>query len=124
MHTSCPLFASRVNGIIAKEMDMNKFDNYQTRLATNLIAIILSAPDNEAVLAYAGNLAAALRDMFGREFIDWEDIADICDQREYALSQGRADDDRITPDRFGGIINRIQARYGMSATEALEDFLD
>ena len=35
----------------------------QARLATNLIAVILSATDNEGVMAYAGNLAAALRDI-------------------------------------------------------------
>lgn len=100
---------------------MNDSELMQARLAVNLIAIILSATDNEGVMAYAGNLAAALRDVYSIEFIDWEDIAAICDRREYVLSQGRSDDDLITLNDFASIINRIQARCGLESTEILAD---
>lgn len=96
----------------------------QARLAVNLIAVILSATDNEGVMAYAGNLAAALRDIYGTEFIDWEYIAATCDRREYALSQERNGDDLISANDFVSIVNRIQARCGIGATEVLEDFYE
>lgn len=96
----------------------------QARLAVNLIAVILSATDNDGVMAYAGNLAAVLRDMYGVEFIDWEYIAATCDRREYALSQGRSDGDLISANDFASIVNRIQARYGIKAIEVLADFYE
>lgn len=96
----------------------------QARLAVNLIAVILSATDNEGVMAYAGNLAAALRDIYGAEFIDWEHVAATCDRREYALSQGRSGDDLISANDFASIVNRIQARCGIEVTEVLEDFYE
>lgn len=96
----------------------------QARLAVNLIAVILSVTDNEGAMAYAGNLAAALRDMYGVEFIDWEYIAATCDWREYALSQGRDSDDLIGANDFASIVNRIQARCGIRAIEVLADFYE
>ena len=94
---------------------------YQARIAINLIALVLSHCDDADILAYVSNATAALRDLFGDKFIDWELISDTCDQREYVLSTGK-DDARITRSTFSPIINRIQACCGLDATQMLDEF--
>jgi len=93
-------------------------EEWQADIAVSLIGIILLNKDDEGVLALAGDLAAAMRNACGRDFVDWEDISAICDRREWALSQG-LDNDGIKASYFATILNKIQAHCGMKSTQRI-----
>lgn len=97
-------------------------EKQQADIAASLIGIILLNRDSEGTLALAGDLAAAMRDACGRDFVDWEDISATCDRREWALSQGR-NDDKIEAKDFSAILNKIQARCGLESTQRIEYIL-
>lgn len=98
-------------------------DKQEADIAISLIGIILQGENDEGVMALAGDLAATMRDVRGENFIDWEGISAACDQREWALSQGR-DDNTIDPSDFSSVIAKIQARCGINATERINYLLN
>lgn len=100
---------------------MSNNDNlYQSRIAVNMIGLALLRCDDADSLALISNQAAALHDLFGCDFIDWELISDACERREYSLTMGE-DANQIDELTFGSIVNRIQARFGLEATSLLDD---